>query len=220
MQGDTVELAAARTGLDASVLTQIVQQIGGEGSLSEFANAIKNDPSSLMGILDKDGDGKIEGEDLAKLRNKGKGDDKKPEPKKQEESVDEHICPLCESVLEEELSDDQIFEHVNEILGALENLNEAADEEDEDVDEAMDDEQDPKEMKKKMKEKKKDDLDELASSAMDDRETGGDQKDALDKARDAEKGGKDEAMMNASKKSKKEAVMKKVKELKKSAKKA
>lgn len=57
MQGDTVELAAARTGLDASVLTQIVQQIGGEGSLSEFANAIKNDPSSLMGILDKDGDG-------------------------------------------------------------------------------------------------------------------------------------------------------------------
>lgn len=57
MQGDTVELASARTGLDTSVLSQIVQQIGGEGSLGEFANAIKNDPSSLMGILDQDGDG-------------------------------------------------------------------------------------------------------------------------------------------------------------------
>jgi hypothetical protein len=57
MQGDTVELASARTGLDTDVLSQIVQQIGGEGSLSEFANAIKNDPSSLMGILDQDGDG-------------------------------------------------------------------------------------------------------------------------------------------------------------------
>lgn len=57
MQGDTVELAAVRTGLDAGVLSQIVQHIGGEGSLAEFANAIKNDPSSLMGILDKDGDG-------------------------------------------------------------------------------------------------------------------------------------------------------------------
>lgn len=179
----------------------------------------KKELSPAQKKMDQDGDGDIEGDDLAKLRNKGKA--KKSEPEKQEESVDEHICPLCESVLEEELSDDQIFEHVNEILGALENLNEAADEEDDDdVDEAMDDEEDPKEMKKKMKEKKKDDLDELASSAMDDRETGGDQKDALDKARDAEKGGKDEAMMNASKKSKKEAVMKKVKELKKSAKKA
>ncbi len=57
MQGDTVELASVRTGLDAGILSQIVEQIGGEGSLTEFANAIKNDPSSLMDILDKDGDG-------------------------------------------------------------------------------------------------------------------------------------------------------------------
>jgi len=57
MQGDTVELASARTGLDSGILSQIVEQIGGEGSLGEFANAIRNDPSSLMGILDKDGDG-------------------------------------------------------------------------------------------------------------------------------------------------------------------
>lgn len=57
MQGDTVELASVRTGLDAGILSQIVEQIGGEGSLTEFANAIKNDPSSLIGLLDKDGDG-------------------------------------------------------------------------------------------------------------------------------------------------------------------
>lgn len=46
MEGDTVDLAAAKTGLDASALTQIVQQIGGEGSLTKFAN-----------MLDFDGDG-------------------------------------------------------------------------------------------------------------------------------------------------------------------
>lgn len=57
MEGDTVELASAKTGLDTGVLAQIVQHVGGEGSLTEFANAIKNDPSSLMGILDQDGDG-------------------------------------------------------------------------------------------------------------------------------------------------------------------
>ncbi|MFA7595618.1 MAG: hypothetical protein WCY92_04605 [Novosphingobium sp.] len=46
MQGDTVELAAAKTGLPASTLQQIVQAVGGEGSLMEFAN-----------ILDRDKDG-------------------------------------------------------------------------------------------------------------------------------------------------------------------
>lgn len=57
MQGDTVELASAKTGLDTGVLSQIVAQIGGEGSLMEFANAIKNDPSSFMDLLDRDCDG-------------------------------------------------------------------------------------------------------------------------------------------------------------------
>ena len=57
MEGDTVELAAARTGLDKGTLSQIVEQIGGEGSLTEFAGAIKNDPSSFMKLLDRDGDG-------------------------------------------------------------------------------------------------------------------------------------------------------------------
>ena len=44
--GDTVEAAAAKTGLDAGVLSQIVEQIGGEGSLGRFAQ-----------MLDADGDG-------------------------------------------------------------------------------------------------------------------------------------------------------------------
>ncbi len=57
MEGNTVELAAQKTGVDSGIIAQIVEQIGGEGSLTEFANAIKNDPSSLMGLLDKDGDG-------------------------------------------------------------------------------------------------------------------------------------------------------------------
>ena len=44
--GDTVELAARQTGLDAGVLGRIVDQIGGEASLSQFA-----------GMIDRDGDG-------------------------------------------------------------------------------------------------------------------------------------------------------------------
>lgn len=44
--GDTVELAAERTGLDTGVLSQIVSQIGGEESLTNFT-----------GMLDRDGDG-------------------------------------------------------------------------------------------------------------------------------------------------------------------
>ena len=43
---DTVETAASKTGLDAGVLTQIVKQIGGEGSLAQFKE-----------ILDADHDG-------------------------------------------------------------------------------------------------------------------------------------------------------------------
>jgi hypothetical protein len=57
MEGDTVGLAAEKTGLDAGVLSQIVSQIGGEGSLGEFAQAIQKDPSAIMGMLDRDGDG-------------------------------------------------------------------------------------------------------------------------------------------------------------------
>lgn len=44
--GDTVEAAAARTGLDAGIIGQIRDHIGGEGSLAKFAT-----------MLDRDGDG-------------------------------------------------------------------------------------------------------------------------------------------------------------------
>lgn len=44
--GDTVQQAAEKTGLDTGVLGQIVEQIGGEGSLGSFAR-----------MLDQDGDG-------------------------------------------------------------------------------------------------------------------------------------------------------------------
>lgn len=46
MDGDTVTLAAEKTGLGADTLNQIVAAIGGEGSLTHFAS-----------ILDRDGDG-------------------------------------------------------------------------------------------------------------------------------------------------------------------
>jgi hypothetical protein len=44
--GDTVALAAEKTGLPADKLNEIVGQIGGEGSLANFAS-----------MIDKDGDG-------------------------------------------------------------------------------------------------------------------------------------------------------------------
>jgi ATP phosphoribosyltransferase regulatory subunit HisZ len=44
--GDTVQQAAAQTGLDAGTLSQIVGHIGGEGSLGRFAT-----------MIDQDGDG-------------------------------------------------------------------------------------------------------------------------------------------------------------------
>lgn len=57
--GDTIEGAAAKTGLDTGVLSQIVDQIGGEGSLGQYAQALQNNPqaSSILGMLDRDGDG-------------------------------------------------------------------------------------------------------------------------------------------------------------------
>jgi len=45
-EGDTVAGAAAATGLDSATLAKIVEQIGGEGSLANFAS-----------MIDKDGDG-------------------------------------------------------------------------------------------------------------------------------------------------------------------
>jgi hypothetical protein len=46
MDGDTVTLAAEKTGISPDILNQVVAAIGGEGSLSHFAS-----------MLDRDGDG-------------------------------------------------------------------------------------------------------------------------------------------------------------------
>jgi hypothetical protein len=58
-QGDTIAGAAAKTGLDSGVLGQIVQHIGGEGSLAEFARMLGEHPqaSSIFSMFDRDGDG-------------------------------------------------------------------------------------------------------------------------------------------------------------------
>ena len=42
-QGDTVAGAAASTGLDPALLNRIVTEIGGEGSLTEFARIVADD---------------------------------------------------------------------------------------------------------------------------------------------------------------------------------
>lgn len=44
--GDTVDVAAQKTGMSPDMLNQVRDQIGGEGSLAKFA-----------GMLDRDGDG-------------------------------------------------------------------------------------------------------------------------------------------------------------------
>ena len=57
--GDTIAGAAAKTGLDQGVLGQIVEQIGGEGSLGEYAKTLQDNPmaKSAFSFLDQDGDG-------------------------------------------------------------------------------------------------------------------------------------------------------------------
>ena len=57
--GDTIAGAAAKTGLDAGTLNSIVEQIGGEGSLGQFAQMLKDNPQAagILGMLDRDGDG-------------------------------------------------------------------------------------------------------------------------------------------------------------------
>ncbi len=56
--GDTIQGAAAKTGLDTGMLGQIVQQIGGEGSLGQYADMLKSpQAASILNMLDRDGDG-------------------------------------------------------------------------------------------------------------------------------------------------------------------
>jgi hypothetical protein len=59
-KGDTIETAAANSGLDAGLLQQIVGHIGGEGALSQFAAMLGEHPDALGQVgkfLDRDGDG-------------------------------------------------------------------------------------------------------------------------------------------------------------------
>ncbi|PLK25561.1 hypothetical protein [Novosphingobium sp. TH158] len=57
--GDTIEGAAARTGLDAGTLNEIVGSLGGEGGVGQLSELLKGNSalSGLSGILDRDGDG-------------------------------------------------------------------------------------------------------------------------------------------------------------------
>ncbi|HSG33708.1 MAG TPA: hypothetical protein VLA37_04175 [Sphingomonadaceae bacterium] len=61
MQGDTVDLASAKTGLPKGTLNQIVEHIGGEGSLTEFARMVVDNPQAagILQMLDRDGDGSV-----------------------------------------------------------------------------------------------------------------------------------------------------------------
>lgn len=55
--GETIAAAAAKTGLDAGTLSQLVQHIGGEGALDQYAQALRDNPqlSSVFKWLDHDG---------------------------------------------------------------------------------------------------------------------------------------------------------------------
>ncbi|MEM7687928.1 MAG: hypothetical protein AAF291_02805 [Pseudomonadota bacterium] len=59
-EGDTVELAAQKTGFDTSALSSIVAQMGGESALSDMASKMGSGEGGLPGVmnmLDRDGDG-------------------------------------------------------------------------------------------------------------------------------------------------------------------
>lgn len=57
--GDTVELAAGKTGLDTSKLNEILGQLGGESALDDIAAKLGSDSrfSGILDMLDRDGDG-------------------------------------------------------------------------------------------------------------------------------------------------------------------
>ncbi|MEM6827774.1 MAG: hypothetical protein AAGB23_00160 [Pseudomonadota bacterium] len=59
-EGDTVELAAQKTGFDMTALTGIVSQLGGENALGDIASGLQGQEGGLdglLGMLDQDGDG-------------------------------------------------------------------------------------------------------------------------------------------------------------------
>jgi len=61
--GDTAETAASATGLPLDKIQDIIGQIGGEGSLGQFAELIQGKGAGALGgltsMLDRDGDGNV-----------------------------------------------------------------------------------------------------------------------------------------------------------------
>ncbi|MBU6266213.1 MAG: hypothetical protein KGN34_01650 [Sphingomonadales bacterium] len=57
--GDTVETAAAQTGIDSGMLGQIASHLGGEGGLGQLSQMLQNNPQAagLLNMLDRNGDG-------------------------------------------------------------------------------------------------------------------------------------------------------------------
>ena len=152
--------------------------------------------------LDKDGDGKIEGEDLAKLRKKKDEKKKKIDAMAMKEEAEGHTCPLCEQSLEEELSDERIYEHINDIMETLESLEEAAMADDDDADEMA------------MKEKKK--VKEMAMKKKDmDEEDEEDVDEAMDPNKDTDEMAMKEKKMKEMMKEKKKKAMEKIMAMKK-----
>lgn len=59
-EGDTVETAAAQTGLAPDTLNQVVSALGGTQGLGQVSQMLQNNPqilSSINSFLDRDGDG-------------------------------------------------------------------------------------------------------------------------------------------------------------------
>lgn len=63
-------------------------------------------------------------------------------PAEEQEVVEEqaHVCPLCESHLEEPVSDEQLTEHIEMMLGIINEMNDISDEELEAIEEEIDSE--------------------------------------------------------------------------------
>ncbi len=57
--GDTVETAAAQTGIDSGTMGQIAEQLGGAGGLGKISEMISGNPqlAGIASMLDRDGDG-------------------------------------------------------------------------------------------------------------------------------------------------------------------
>ena len=75
-----------------------------------------------------------------------------------EEAVEAHVCPLCESTLEQDISDEQLAEHVNFMVDIINEMGDITDEEIDEIVEAAEEDQDAEDLdeaygKKAMKKK-------------------------------------------------------------------